>query len=128
MVTEPGGGGARSDGYAGIPLVVLDQTLGAMCAIDSRPRDWSDEEIALLTSLAKMCSAEMFFHLPHEDAEDGEAMRAAATGLAGVVELLAARTTVVNPDEVDILVKILRAFGRRLEELAVARRRSTLTV
>jgi DNA-binding response OmpR family regulator len=114
--------------YAGIPLVVLDQTLGAMCAIDSRPRDWSDEEIAILASLAKMCSAEMFFHLSHEDADDSEAMRAASTGLAGVVELLAARAAAVNPDEVDVLVKILRAFSQRLEELAVARRVATLTV
>ncbi|MFI9530807.1 SpoIIE family protein phosphatase [Micromonospora rosaria] len=43
--------------YAGMPLT--DETghvLGSLCAIDDRPREWSDPELALLTELASTCS------------------------------------------------------------------------
>jgi signal transduction histidine kinase/CheY-like chemotaxis protein/HPt (histidine-containing phosphotransfer) domain-containing protein len=39
--------------YAGVPLVTSDgHALGSLCAIDTRPRTWSDEDLLLLRNLA----------------------------------------------------------------------------
>ncbi|MFD0019923.1 GAF domain-containing SpoIIE family protein phosphatase [Streptomyces sp. NPDC058382] len=47
-------------GYAGMPLTDGDgHVLGSLCAIDSRPRQWTERELALLEDLAAACSAEL---------------------------------------------------------------------
>ena len=39
--------------YLGVPLVLADgHAVGALCAIDTRPRDWSERDLRVLTSLA----------------------------------------------------------------------------
>ncbi|MEV4140162.1 GAF domain-containing protein [Dactylosporangium sp. NPDC049742] len=44
--------------YAGTPITSRDgQVLGALCAIDNQPRDWTSEELADLDALATDCSA-----------------------------------------------------------------------
>ena len=46
--------------YAGIPLTTSDGlTLGAFCVIDASPREWSDEEIEILRSLAASVMTEI---------------------------------------------------------------------
>jgi signal transduction histidine kinase len=46
--------------YAGIPLVTSDgQTLGAFCAFDERPREWTAEELAVLRDLAQSAMTEI---------------------------------------------------------------------
>ena len=46
--------------YAGVPLVTPDgHVLGALCAIDGRPRAWVAEDIATLTDLAAAVMAEV---------------------------------------------------------------------
>jgi PAS domain S-box-containing protein len=45
--------------YVGIPLVIDGQTIGAFCAIDMRPRAWSDDEIEVLTELAASAQREI---------------------------------------------------------------------
>jgi GAF domain-containing protein len=41
-------------GYLGIPLITYDEhVLGALCAIDERPRDWTPEQVELLETLAR---------------------------------------------------------------------------
>jgi PAS domain S-box-containing protein len=46
--------------YAGIPLVLADdQVLGALCAIDTRPRVWTSEELGILADLAAAVVAEI---------------------------------------------------------------------
>lgn len=46
--------------YAGFPLVVDDdQAVGAFCAIDHEPRDWSDAELALLGDFAALAQGEL---------------------------------------------------------------------
>ncbi len=48
-------GSAKLRFYAGVPLLSPDgQALGALCVIDSRPREFSDEDRARLRELAKM--------------------------------------------------------------------------
>jgi serine phosphatase RsbU (regulator of sigma subunit) len=47
-------------GYAGMPLTDSDgHVLGSLCAIDTRPRQWTQREQALLEDLAAACSAEL---------------------------------------------------------------------
>lgn len=47
-------------GYAGMPLTDSDgHVLGSLCAIDTRPRQWTRREQALLEDLAAACSAEL---------------------------------------------------------------------
>ncbi len=46
--------------YAGVPITRADGTVvGSLCAIDSRPRTWSEEDLAVLTDLAGACSSEL---------------------------------------------------------------------
>jgi len=46
--------------YAGVPLIDDDgQALGTLCVIDSRPRQWSRHQIALLTDLAASVVSEV---------------------------------------------------------------------
>jgi diguanylate cyclase (GGDEF)-like protein len=46
-------------GYAGIPLMVEEECIGALCAIDHEPHEWTDEELALLEDLAAAVSSEL---------------------------------------------------------------------
>ncbi len=50
--------GVRS--YAGIPLITSEgHTLGSFCVLDTRPREWTEDEIATLTTLADSVLAEI---------------------------------------------------------------------
>ena len=38
--------------YAGVPLITSSgEAIGSLCAIDGKPREWSDDEVAALTDL-----------------------------------------------------------------------------
>jgi GAF domain-containing protein len=45
--------------YAGIPLVSHGQPVGSLCAIDTRPRTWRDDDLLLLQRLAERALAEL---------------------------------------------------------------------
>lgn len=46
--------------YAGVPLVTPDGlTLGALCAIDTKPRAWSNDELDILQDLAASVMAQV---------------------------------------------------------------------
>ncbi|HEX6340597.1 SpoIIE family protein phosphatase [Umezawaea sp.] len=50
--------------YAGMPLTSLDgDVLGSLCAIDTEPREWTDDELATLADLAAMCTTELRLRL-----------------------------------------------------------------
>jgi len=50
--------------YAGIPIRAPNgQTLGSFCAIDTRPRDWSEAELANLRDLAACVDSEIALRL-----------------------------------------------------------------
>jgi diguanylate cyclase (GGDEF)-like protein/PAS domain S-box-containing protein len=56
--------------YAGVPLTIADgQTLGSFCAIDSTPRTWSEEDIALLEALARGVIAEIELRASNRELE-----------------------------------------------------------
>ena len=45
--------------YVGVPLVVDGQTIGAFCAIDDKPRAWTDDEVEILVELAASAQREI---------------------------------------------------------------------
>jgi PAS domain S-box-containing protein len=45
--------------YAGMPIRVAGQTLGSFCALDSKPRDWSASDLAVLEDLAAAVASEI---------------------------------------------------------------------
>jgi len=45
--------------YAGVPLTVDGETIGAFCVIDDKPRDWPPEKIELLQDLAASVVSEV---------------------------------------------------------------------
>jgi len=62
--------------YAGMPLVDgAGHVLGALCAIDSRPRSWAPTELEVLDDLALVCAAELRLRLAHNDARRDRARR-----------------------------------------------------
>ena len=55
--------------YLGIPLVVNDQVIGSFCAIDSRPRHWTDDDVAMMTDLVGPVVTEIQLRAEHRTAE-----------------------------------------------------------
>jgi signal transduction histidine kinase len=45
--------------YLGVPLRVRDQVLGSFCVIDSKPHDWTAEEVQILSVLAESVMTEI---------------------------------------------------------------------
>jgi GAF domain-containing protein len=60
-------------GYAGMPLTDSDgHVLGSLCAVDTRPRAWSEQELADLADLAAACCAELRLRLVSRQALDAQ--------------------------------------------------------
>jgi signal transduction histidine kinase len=45
--------------YVGVPLVIEGQTVGALCTIDTKPRNWTPDEVQVLVELAASAQREM---------------------------------------------------------------------
>ncbi|MGE0716936.1 MAG: sensor histidine kinase [Alphaproteobacteria bacterium] len=46
--------------YAGMPIAVRDgQVVGALCAVDTQPREWTDDDLATLADLAALAESEV---------------------------------------------------------------------
>ncbi|MFX4292969.1 PP2C family protein-serine/threonine phosphatase [Streptomyces bohaiensis] len=83
--------------YAGVALTDRSgRVLGALCALDNRPRAWSGRELALLTELAAACGAELRLRIAARRREevhrDEAAARTRADGLARRSENALARS------------------------------------
>ncbi len=64
--------------YAGMPLVLSDgHAVGAFCAIDGKPREWSDQDIRILGDLAAAVTA----HLEVRKALNEQSLHDRLTGL-----------------------------------------------
>jgi signal transduction histidine kinase len=75
--------------YAGIPLVTDDgDAIGSFCAIDFKPRAWSELDIEVLTELAHAAMREIKMRFALEDT--GRALREAQDSARGREEVLAA--------------------------------------
>jgi serine phosphatase RsbU (regulator of sigma subunit) len=81
--------------YAGMPLVDADGlVVGSLCAIDSRPRHWSDDDLAVLADLADACSSELQLRTMRDRAH--RSAQAAAAQWRRTEELLAERKDVAE--------------------------------
>ncbi|MEV0002088.1 SpoIIE family protein phosphatase [Micromonospora sp. NPDC050980] len=79
--------------YAGMPLTDLDgRVLGSLCAIDSKPRAWTREQLRTLADLAAACSSELRLRIAVRGAEQARRRAEEAHDrlamLAGMSELL----------------------------------------
>ena len=62
--------------YAGMPLTdESGNVLGSLCAIDVRPRQWTDDELTALRDLADACSTELRLRLVRYEAQVERARR-----------------------------------------------------
>ncbi len=59
--------------YAGVPLADgAGNVLGALCAVDTEPRSWTDDQLATLRDIARACATELRLRLVRFDArQDG---------------------------------------------------------
>ncbi|WFE38809.1 SpoIIE family protein phosphatase [Micromonospora sp. WMMD998] len=81
--------------YAGMPLTDLDgRVLGSLCAIDSKPRAWTKEQLRTLADLAAACSSELRLRIAVRGAEQARRRAEEAHDrlamLAGMSEMLGA--------------------------------------
>ncbi|WP_255658091.1 PAS domain S-box protein [Actinoplanes sp. L3-i22] len=60
--------------YAGMPIRVDGQTLGAFCAIDGSPREWSEPDLAILSDLAAAVASEIELVRAAQHAEETSAL------------------------------------------------------
>ncbi|MFJ7967701.1 GAF domain-containing SpoIIE family protein phosphatase [Streptomyces sp. NPDC096324] len=66
-------------GCAGMPLTDgAGHVLGSLCAIDTRPREWTERELELLQDLAAACSAELRLRIVSRHREQARADEARA--------------------------------------------------
>jgi GAF domain-containing protein len=62
--------------YAGMPLTdEVGNVLGSLCAIDDRPREWTDGELDILRDLADTCATELRLRLVRFEAQVERARR-----------------------------------------------------
>ncbi|MFP5020946.1 GAF domain-containing SpoIIE family protein phosphatase [Pseudonocardia phyllosphaerae] len=63
--------------YAGFPLTdAAGHVLGALCAVDPRPREWTEADLETLADIARCCSTELRLRLARYDHGVQEAQRA----------------------------------------------------
>ncbi|HST07343.1 MAG TPA: GAF domain-containing protein, partial [Gemmatimonadaceae bacterium] len=79
--------GTKVRAYAGIPLTTEDgHVLGAFCAMDERPRDWSKRDIDVLNALAKAARSEIQRRIAERTAQDTQLRMVAERTLAHAVQ------------------------------------------
>jgi GAF domain-containing protein len=102
--------------YAGMPLTDTDgRTLGSLCAIDTEPRDWTANELAILSDLAEVCSSELRLRIARDLAD--EARRHAETAhdqLAMLAELTESLAATMDTD--DSLQRLAEAVTPRFAD------------
>jgi PAS domain S-box-containing protein len=106
--------------YAGIPLITHEgYALGSFCAIDSTPRAWTDDEIAILEDLAAAVMTEIELRaeiIERKQAE--EAARLLAEQRKRLLEVAQAVVSTLALDE--ILPKLQRTLQEVLEHDALS--------
>ena len=69
--------------YVGVPLIVGGQTVGAFCAVDTKPHAWSEAEVEVLTELAASAQREIELRVALADAERARGEAEAANRTKG---------------------------------------------
>lgn len=109
--------------YAGVPVTTVEgEALGALCAIDSRPRAWSPNDIATLGDLAKMADCwvarEALSRQPPRSAQDFDRyVEASGAALAGAVDILRRHGGALTQADREFLLDLVNEYGRHLVQL-----------
>jgi signal transduction histidine kinase len=101
--------------YAGFPLKTSDgAVLGTFCAIDSKPRRWTDDDVAFVKEMAAMAMTEIELRTTVRQLEDA---RAEAEGTAMTLHELQAISdaALVNLETDDLLRELLARVASALE-------------
>jgi signal transduction histidine kinase len=101
--------------YAGFPLRTSDgAVLGTFCAIDSKPRAWTDEEVGFVKEMAAMAMTEIELRTTVRQLEDA---RAEAEGSAMTLRELQAISdaALVNLETDDLLRELLTRVAGAVE-------------
>lgn len=98
--------------YAGMPIFGdSDQPLGSFCAIDLKPREWSDGELATLLELSNVANAYVATAAGLPSAHE-----AAKTGLMSCATVLVRDTERVGENQRVELVRIVDQLSRQLTQ------------
>jgi GAF domain-containing protein len=102
--------------YAGMPLTDTDgRTLGSLCAIDTEPRDWTENELSVLSDLAEVCSSELRLRIARDLAEEARRRAETAHGqLAMLAELTESLAATMDTD--DSLQRLAEAVTPRFAD------------
>ena len=102
--------------YAGMPLTDADgRTLGSLCALDTEPRDWTADELAVLRDLAAVCSSELRLRIARDVAEEARRHAESARGqLAMLAELTESLAATIDTD--DSLQRLAEAVTPRFAD------------
>ncbi len=75
--------------YAGFPIVdERDQVVGSLCALELAPRDWSEDDLAVLLDLAAACSSELRLRGERERARRAQQQATRSYRQSGLLLLL----------------------------------------
>jgi diguanylate cyclase (GGDEF)-like protein/PAS domain S-box-containing protein len=77
--------------YAGMPMLVSGEAVGAFCVIDDRPRPWTKEDAQLLSDLTQCAVSEIELRVALREARDRRAL------LDAVIESVADAVVVADP-------------------------------
>lgn len=105
--------------YAGMPLTDTDgRTLGSLCAIDTRPRQWTQNELDVLRDLAEVCSSELRLRIARDLADEArQHAESAHSQLAMLAELTESLAATMDTD--DSLRRLAEAVTPRLADWCV---------
>jgi serine phosphatase RsbU (regulator of sigma subunit)/PAS domain-containing protein len=70
--------------YLGVPLTATDLVVGALCVYGPGPREWTDDEVSMLTSLAQSVAVEIELTALEADYEDERTIWQLAMDAGGV--------------------------------------------
>jgi PAS domain S-box-containing protein len=115
--------------YAGVPLVLsTGEVLGSFCVVDTKPRDWTDHEIAALTDIAACAISEIELRqaavkarrdaeaAAHSRLERTALLNAVGQGVYGVDR--ESRCTFINRAALDMLgYELDEVLGRNMHDL-----------
>ena len=98
---EPAAAEVAVGAYAGFPVTDADgHVVGALCAIDHQPRNWTADELGRLEDLAQLCSREIVLHEITQRAAAAEPEPQSSATRAGVLlelsEVLADTLTMLD--------------------------------
>lgn len=109
--------------YAGVPVTTVEgEALGALCAIDSRPRAWSANDVATLEDLARMADCwvarEALSRQPPRSAQEFDRyVDAAGAALAGAVDILRRHGGALTQADREFLLDRVAEYGQHLLQL-----------